>query len=106
MGASGDDGWRIADAVAWTTSDDDIVALDLRSPSARPLTFGRSAAYVWEELALRGPITADALVQKIAEAYGVGEEVVRDDLVDLLGTLRDNNLITRDPADDATNTGS
>jgi hypothetical protein len=94
VGAAREERWRVADAVAWTASDKDIVVLDLDSPAAHPMTLEESAAYIWEELALSGPITADELVQKVAGAYGVGAEIVRDDILELLAQLRDQRLVT------------
>lgn len=58
------------------------------------MTMEDSAAYVWEEIAAREPITADALIRNIAEAYHVGEEIVRNDVFEMLKQLSDEKLIT------------
>ncbi|MGO4680948.1 PqqD family protein [Microbacterium sp. 2MCAF23] len=85
--------WRIAGAVAWTASGNDIVALDLESPTAHPMTLQETAAYVWEELAESGPISTDALVKNIAEAYDATQDVVRNDVLELLERLHEQHLI-------------
>lgn len=86
--------WRIADDVAWTASGNDVVALDLVALDAHPMTLQETAAYVWEELAVSGPITADALVRNVADAYAVQVEIVRDDVLRLLAQLHEQHLVT------------
>ncbi|MGN7861657.1 PqqD family peptide modification chaperone [Microbacterium sp. 22303] len=85
--------WRIADAVAWTTSGNDVVALDLESPTAHPITLQGTAAYIWEEITVSGPIATDPLIRNVADAYDVDEDVVRDDVITLLEELRDSRLV-------------
>ncbi|MCE4027336.1 MULTISPECIES: PqqD family protein [unclassified Microbacterium] len=87
--------WRIADAVAWTISGNDVVALDLESSTAHPMTLQETAAYIWEEIAVNSPISTNSLVTNVADAYEVGEEIVRDDVLALLDELRDRHLIRR-----------
>ena len=86
--------WRIADAVAWATSGNDIVALDLESPAAHPMTLQDTAAYVWEEIAVNGPLSASALIANVADAYEVGEDDIRGDVLGLLNRLVEQHLIT------------
>lgn len=85
--------WRIADAVAWTTSGNDVVALDLEPPTAHPMTLQGTAASIWEEIAVSGPISTSSLITNVAEAYDVGEHIVRDDLLTLLEELHDSHLV-------------
>ncbi|MFB7843166.1 PqqD family protein [Microbacterium sp. NPDC056052] len=94
MGEARGEHWRVSDAVAWTTSFTDIVVLDLRSLTAHPMTLEQTAAYVWEEIALNGPITTEALVANVAAAYEVADDVVRHDILSLLERLRDEHLVT------------
>ncbi|MGN8026948.1 PqqD family protein [Microbacterium sp. 22242] len=85
--------WRIAETVAWTESGDDVVALDLVSVEARPLTLQGTAATVWNEVDRSGPITVDDLVRNIATAYSVDDGAVHDDIVALLRRLREHHLL-------------
>lgn len=89
---SGSKEWRIGDAVAWTLTGNEVVALDLQSVTADPLTLVGTAAVVWEELAASGPLRADALIRNVAEAYGVETAVVQDDVLTLLQRLQAQNL--------------
>ena len=88
--------WRIAQSVAWTTSGNDVVVLDLDLPTPTPMVLGQSAAYIWEEIALGGPLTTHMLTQRVASAYEVEEDVVRDDVLGLLVTLVEQRLIVSD----------
>ncbi len=85
--------WRIADATAWATNGTGIVALDLGSPTAHPLTLQGTAAYVWDEIAASGPLSAAALITNVADAYEVDPKVVHDDIMRLLERLHDQNLV-------------
>lgn len=94
MGAVRDRQWRIADEVAWTANDGVVVALDLRSLSAHPMTLEQSAAYIWEEVVENGPLTEGELVKNVADAYEVEEDSIRDDIRLLLDQLSAARFIT------------
>ncbi|MFJ4166477.1 PqqD family protein [Microbacterium sp. NPDC089698] len=98
MGHSETQGWRIADAVAWTSNSDGIVALDLASETAHPTALLGTAAFVWEELDANGPIDAEQLLTNLATAYEVDVEQIRADVIDLLAHLRDGGLATTQAA--------
>ena len=88
-----DSPWRVADTVAWTTSGNDVVVLDLDSLEMCPLMLKDSAGYIWEELALNGPVGSDLLLRRVAEAYGVDVETIRDDVIRLVTALHEQHLI-------------
>lgn len=60
------------------------------------MTLQQTAAYVWEELDAKGPISSDELVQLAAEAYGVNADHVRADVLGLLDQLRGGRLAAFD----------
>ncbi|KJL34467.1 PqqD family protein [Microbacterium azadirachtae] len=94
MGHSETQQWRIADAVAWTSNSDGIVALDLESETAHPTALLGTAAFIWDELDANGPIDTEHLLRNIAMAFEVGVDEIRADVIDLLATLRDGGLAT------------
>ncbi len=95
MGGEQSGTWRVADAIAWTTSGNDVVALDLGSPTSHPMTLQGTAAFVWEEIDANGPLSSAALITNVAAAYEVSEEVIRDDILALLDRLLDQRLIAQ-----------
>lgn len=84
---------RIGDAVAWTSSDVRIVAMDLTRPDAAPYVLEQSAAAVWEEIAVSGPIGVDALAHDLAQVFGAEPGEIRPDLETLLTDLVSRNLL-------------
>lgn len=86
---------RIGDGIAWTASPTRVVAMDLTRPGARPLVLEASAAVVWEELAEEGPIRPDDLVLRVARAFDVEAESIRDSVASLLADLESRSLVVR-----------
>ena len=86
---------RIGDGVAWTVSPTRVVAMDLSHPGAHPFVLEASAAVVWEEIADEGPIRPDDLVLRVAEAFGIEAENIRDSIAALLGELESRSLVVR-----------
>ncbi|MDR6867263.1 hypothetical protein J2Y69_001864 [Microbacterium resistens] len=84
---------RIGDDVAWTQSDQRIVALDLSRPDATPLVLEGTAAFVWEEIALEGPLTVEALVENIAVAFELPSDQIRQDVEGVIARLREDALV-------------
>ncbi|KJL26320.1 PqqD family protein [Microbacterium azadirachtae] len=93
MGGDQSGPWRIADAVAWTTSGNEVVALELESPTSHPMTLQGTAAYVWEEIDANGPLSSAELITNVAAAYEVSEDAIRDDILALLDGLLAQHLI-------------
>lgn len=84
---------RIADDVAWTSSDIRIVALDLARPGSSPVVLEATAALVWDEIAAGDGLTSGALLARLAESFETDAEVIRPDLEQLIDDLADRNLL-------------
>lgn len=84
---------RIGDSVAWTSTDLRVVAMDLTRPDASPYVLEATAAAVWQEIAAEGPLSADALVHNLAQAFDVEHAEIRPDLEALLADLESRDLL-------------
>ncbi|OJU40415.1 MAG: hypothetical protein BGN97_11270 [Microbacterium sp. 69-10] len=84
---------RIGDDVAWTADESRVVALDLTQPGASPLVLESTSAVVWEEIAIRGPIEVDELLELLAQAFDVRADDIRRDVDSLLAELRSRRLL-------------
>lgn len=84
---------RIGDDVAWTAEDSRVVALHLAGPGATPFVLETTAAFVWDEIAEEGPLTAADLVDNVAAAFGVEAEQIRPDVHQLLDELVRRELV-------------
>ena len=88
---------RIGDGVAWTVSPTRVVAMDLSHPGARSFVLEASAAVVWEEIADSGPIRPDDLVLRVATAFDVEADSIRESVTALLVELESRSLVVRCP---------
>lgn len=84
---------RIGDDVAWTAEESRVVALHLACAGATPFVLETTAAFVWDEIAEEGPLTAAALVDNVAAAFGVAAEQIRPDVHQLLDELVRRELV-------------
>lgn len=84
---------RIGDGVAWTSNERRVVAMDLTRAEAAPYALEASAAAVWEEIAVTGPVAVDALLHGLAQAFEVEELTIQDDIQKLLAELVSQNLL-------------
>jgi hypothetical protein len=87
---------RIGDDVAWTVGVSRVVAMDLARPGATPFVLEGSAAVVWEEIAVTGPVAGDVLLQTIATAFGTDSTEIEDDIAELLADLVSRDLLVRE----------
>lgn len=84
----------IADDVAWTSDELRVVALDLGRPGATPYVLEASAAAIWHEIAAAGPLQAEELLSRLAEAFDVETAQIRGDVESLLAELRTRRLLS------------
>lgn len=85
---------RIADDVAWTQHDDEVVVLNLATSAAEPLVLEGSAAIVWEVIAESGSTDLVDLVHVIAVDMALVDEEIRGDVEAFVETLRARSLIS------------
>jgi hypothetical protein len=85
--------WARADGVLWREVATGVLLL---APNAtEPLLLSGSGAAVWQVLA--HPVGEDELVQVLADAFGVGPDVVGSDVRPLLCDLADRDIVQRLP---------
>lgn len=79
---------RIRGDVAWTADDSRVTAMNVSDPASGPVVLEASAAAVWEEIAVEGPIPVVALVETMLANYpdvtpddvGLGVSALLDEL--------------------------
>lgn len=84
---------RIADAVAWTSGESRVVAMDMATPGSAPLILEASAAVIWEEIAADGPIPTGELLDRLAATFDVASDDIRGDVEQLIADLVARNLL-------------
>ncbi|MFD5224647.1 PqqD family protein [Microbacterium sp. NPDC058342] len=83
----------IAGDVAWTSTGERVVVLDLQTPGAVPCVLEKSAAVIWEEIAETGPLMAEELLRRLTEVFDVAEGEIRAHLEALIDDLARLQLI-------------
>ncbi|WP_309064595.1 PqqD family peptide modification chaperone [Microbacterium sp.] len=86
-------GLRVGPDVAWVSSEQRAVVLNLADPGATPMALEGSAAAIWEAIAAGDGLTREELLATLAEAFGVAESDIAADVDAALGRFRELSLL-------------
>lgn len=85
--------WQHCAHVAFVSSDERVVAVDLERTPDIPQILSASASAVWN--AIDGERSDDAIVTEVAEAYGIAPAQIEGDVLQFLTEMADSGLIAR-----------
>lgn len=85
--------WRVADDVAWVSSQSTTTAFDLATPGVNPVVLEATSHSAWLLISERGPLLEGEIIWRLAEEYGADREMVRSDVTRLLHDLWRQNLV-------------
>lgn len=88
--------WRVADEVAWTSSDQRAVVLVVKDEDASPIALEGSALSVWTALTEHGPIGERDLIAKLADEFEIDPDLIGTDVRDLLANLGRRSAVAHD----------
>lgn len=84
---------RVGPDVAWVSSEQRAVVLNLADPQATPMALEGSAAAIWEVIAESEGVTRSQLLTALAGAFGVAENDIAADVDAAVQRFRELSLL-------------